>query len=121
LVLQRSRHSGWEAVIERVVEKATTSIIYLVLTHTNYSEWSLVMRVNLHAAGLWDGIHRDVGNYWDDRNALAALVRAVPPEMQAGLAVKETVKEVWDAIHSIQFKADHVKEANAEKLRFQVR
>jgi hypothetical protein len=41
--------------------------------------------------------------------------------MQAGLAVKETVKEVWDAIHSIQFKADHVKEANTEKLRFQVR
>jgi uncharacterized membrane protein YgcG len=113
----RSRHSGREVIIERVVEKASVSIVYPVLTRTNYSEWSLVMRVNLQAAGLWDAIHKGAGDYRDDRNALAALLRAVPPEMQAGLAVKETMKEAWEAIRSIRVGADKVKEANAEKLR----
>jgi uncharacterized membrane protein YgcG len=114
---RRSRHCGWEVVIERVVEKATASIVYPILTCTNYSEWALVMRVNLQAAGLWDAINKGSGDYRDDRNALAALLRAVPPEMQAGLAVKETMKEAWEAIRSIRVGADKVKEANAEKLR----
>jgi hypothetical protein len=100
-----------------VVEKATVSIVYPVLTRTNYSEWSLVMRMNLQAAGLWDAIQKGVGDYRDDRNALAALLRAVPLEMQAGLAVKETAKEAWEAIHSIRVGANKVKEVNAEKLR----
>jgi hypothetical protein len=53
LVPRRSRHSGCEVIVERVVEKATAAIVYPVLTHTNYVEWSLLMRVNLHAAGFW--------------------------------------------------------------------
>jgi hypothetical protein len=110
------RHSGQEVIIERVVEKASTSIVYAVLTRTNYSEWSLVMRVNLQV-GMWDVIHKGIGDYWDDRNALAALLRAVPTEMQAWLVVKETVKDAWEAILSIWVGADKVKEVNAERLR----
>jgi hypothetical protein len=36
--------------------------------------------------------------------------------MQVGLAVKETMKEEWEAIHSIWVGIDKVKEAKAEKL-----
>jgi hypothetical protein len=46
-VPRRSRHSGREVVIERIFEKVTTTIVYPILTHTNYAEWPLVMRVNL--------------------------------------------------------------------------
>jgi hypothetical protein len=35
-----SHHSGQEVVIERMVEKVTISIVYPVLTHMNYSEWT---------------------------------------------------------------------------------
>jgi hypothetical protein len=42
-----SRHSGREVVIERVIEKSTAMILYPILTRTNYSEWALVMRVNM--------------------------------------------------------------------------
>jgi hypothetical protein len=80
--------------------------VYPVLTHTNYEEWSLVMHVNLQAAGLWDAINKVTDNYRDDQNALAALLRAVPTEMQAGLAVKEIMKEAWEAILSMQVIAD---------------
>jgi hypothetical protein len=35
-----------------MVKKSTTAIIYPILMRTNYSEWALVMHVNLQAAGL---------------------------------------------------------------------
>jgi hypothetical protein len=38
---------------ERVIEKSSSAdIVYPTLTRTNYTEWSLVMKVNLQAAGL---------------------------------------------------------------------
>jgi hypothetical protein len=44
-VPRRLRHSDREVVIECMVEKASTSIIYPIITRTNYSEWALVMQV----------------------------------------------------------------------------
>jgi hypothetical protein len=40
-------------VIDRVIKEASVSIQYPTLTRTNYNEWSLLMRVNLQAQGLW--------------------------------------------------------------------
>jgi hypothetical protein len=100
-----------------VVEKSTAGIVYPMLTRTNYTEWSAVMRVNLQAAGLWEAVQYDDAEYRDDRHALAALLRAVPAEMQAGLANKETAREAWESIRRIRIGADRVKEANAEWLR----
>ncbi|WVZ77374.1 hypothetical protein U9M48_025249 [Paspalum notatum var. saurae] len=108
---------GREMVLERVVEKATAAVTYPMLTRTNYTEWSLVMRVILQAAGLWEVVNTGEGEYRDDRNALAALLRVVPREMRAGLAVKETAKEAWEAIKAVRVGVERVKEANAEKLR----
>jgi hypothetical protein len=68
-------------VIERVVKKSTAAI---VLTRTNYSEWALVMRVNLQVVGLWDIISQGIGDYREDRNSLAVMLWAVPQEMQPG-------------------------------------
>jgi hypothetical protein len=99
-----------------VVEKASMAIVYPVLTRTNYAKWSLVMRVNLQVAGLWEVINKGVCDYHEDQNALAALLRAVPTEMQAGLAMKESTMEAWEAIRSIWVSADKVKEVNAEKV-----
>jgi hypothetical protein len=48
---------------------------------------------------------------------LAALLRTVPAEMQAGLTNKEMAHEAWDSIQKIRVGADRVKEANAKRLR----
>jgi hypothetical protein len=104
-------------VVERVVEKTTTGIVYPMLTRMNYTEWSAVMRVNLQAAELWEAIKYGDVEYRDDRHALAALLRAVPADIQAGLANKETAREAWEVIRKIRVGADRVKEANAERLR----
>ncbi|WVZ54781.1 hypothetical protein U9M48_005530 [Paspalum notatum var. saurae] len=105
---------GREVVLEWVVEKAAAAVTYPMLTCTNYTEWSLVMRVKLQAAGLWEVDNTGEGEYWDDRNA---LLRAVPQEMQAGLTVKEIANEAWEAIKAVCVGVERVKEANAEKLR----
>jgi hypothetical protein len=115
---RRPRHHGGERVIiERVVEKSSSSIVYPMLTHSNYTEWSLVMKVNLQAARLWDVIDSGVGEYHDDRSVLIALLRAVPQEMQAGLTVKPTAHAAWEAIQNMWLRADRVKEANTVRLR----
>jgi hypothetical protein len=43
-------------------------------------------------------IDSGIDNYRDDHNALAALLRVVPQEMQAGLAVKDTTHDAWESI-----------------------
>jgi hypothetical protein len=101
-----------------VIEKSSAAIVYPVLTRTNYSEWELVMRVNLQAVGLWDAIELGTDDdYREDRSALAALLCAVPEEMQAGLACKESAADAWEAIRAIRMGGDRIKEATADKLR----
>jgi hypothetical protein len=46
-----------------------------ILTKTNNTEWSAVMRVMLQGQHLWDAVSIDTG----DRNALEAFLKAVPP------------------------------------------
>jgi hypothetical protein len=82
--------TGDERVIERVIEKSSSSgIVYPTLTRTNYTEWSLVMIEDR-----------------DDRL-----------EMQPDLAMKLTASAAWEAIRLVRVGADRVKEANAERLR----
>jgi hypothetical protein len=66
---------------------------------------------------LWDVVRHSDIEYCDDRLTLAMLLHAVPAEMQAGLAKKETAHEAWESIRRVHVGADHVKEANVERLR----
>jgi hypothetical protein len=93
LIPRRSRHSGREVVIERVVEKASASIVYPILTHTNYSEWALVMRVNLQAVGLWGAINKGSGDYRDDWYALAEDER-FSARTEAGSSIQRNLPSI---------------------------
>jgi hypothetical protein len=107
-------------IVERVVKEASASVQYPTLTRTNYNEWSLLMRVNLQAQGLWHAVEteeEDVIEYLDDRLAFAAILRAVPLEMLASLATKRTTQSVWEVIKSRRIGVQRVRDANAEQLR----
>ncbi|KAK3121536.1 hypothetical protein QOZ80_8BG0655630 [Eleusine coracana subsp. coracana] len=112
----RHRPGGRDVIIKRVVKTSTAGIVFPMLSRINYTEWSLVMQVNLQAAVLWDAIEFGAEDYREDRSALAALLRAVPQDMQAGLARKASAAEAWEAIHTVRVGVERVKEANAEKL-----
>jgi hypothetical protein len=88
------RPPGQLIIVERVIKEASRSVQYPMLTRTNYNEWSLLMRVNLQAQGLWQAVELEeevVIEYHDDRLAFTVILHAVPPEMLASLATKRTV------------------------------
>src|SRR5438876_1833592 len=82
---------------------------YPILNKTNYSDWLLVMKVMLEAHGLWQACDLGGINHQDDRMALEALIRAIPPEMVSTIAVKATAKVAWDAIKILRVGNDRVR------------
>jgi hypothetical protein len=62
-------------------------------------------------------VEHGVGDYHDDREALGAILRAVPPEMLRSLAVKETAKEAWDTLKTLRLGSERVREARAQTRR----
>jgi hypothetical protein len=88
-----------------------------ILTKTNYTEWSAVMRVMLQGRHLWDTVNVGACEFTDDRNALEALCKAVPPELQGVLANKAMAKEAWDALKTRHLGIDRVRKAKAQTLR----
>jgi hypothetical protein len=104
-------------VRERVVRESTGSATYPTLTRLNYAEWAMVMRVQLQAQHLWDVIQYGAEDDGDDRAALAALLRAVPPELVRTLAVKDCTKTAWEAIKTMRLGCERVREAKAQTRR----
>jgi hypothetical protein len=100
---------------ERVM--ANSSVVELpLLTRTNYHEWSLVMQVSMEALEQWDAVEAVSKDRGKDRRALATIIRAVPREMKAGLAVKKSAKEAWDAVKKMHAGDDRVKAASVQRL-----
>ena len=64
---------------QHVVHQASSTVVYPELTATNYFEWALIMKVNMEVQRVWDAVE-GAASYGEDRAALAAILRAVPPE-----------------------------------------
>ena len=107
------RNAGEVIVHERVIREGAGhggAIVYPTLTPTNYIEWALAMQINLRAQGLWEAMLGE-GMLTDreDMAALAALIRAVPPEMHGVLAVKNSAYEAWEAVHTMRMGVTRVR------------
>ncbi|KAL6622998.1 hypothetical protein ACP70R_032877 [Stipagrostis hirtigluma subsp. patula] len=103
-------------VAERVFTNSGGAIELPMLTTTNYHVWSSVMHVCMEALGLWGAVETDKVERREDRRALAILLSAVPTEMKAGLAAKESAKEAWAAVRSMRMGDERVRDANAQRL-----
>lgn len=113
----RPQGSGGALVVQRVVKEVGGSAAYPTLTRTNYGDWSLMMKVMLQARGLWDAVETGGAELQEDRMALEAILRVVPPEMISTLAVKASAKEAWDAVKTMRVGIDRVRKAKAQQLR----
>jgi hypothetical protein len=101
----------------RPVTMASTSTVeLLMLTRSNYHDWSLVMKVSLDALGLWEVVEVDKADHCRDRLALAASLLAMPVDMKVSLAVKKTAKEALAAVKVMWMGDTCVKEANAQRF-----
>lgn len=102
--------------MEKAFNQAADSLMWPMLTRTNYQEWSSHVQCNLEAMFLWNAITDDKIERRRDRLALGAMLRGVPTDMHPMLLNKKTVKEAWEAIKSMRLGADRMKAVNAQKL-----
>ena len=109
--------SGEIRVIERVVRETETFVPSMMLTRTNYMEWSLFMQVKLQASGLWGAVKDGTGDEREDRRALSVILTGVPPEMMRVLAAKDTAKVAWETIKTLRMGSERVREAKAQVRR----
>jgi hypothetical protein len=87
-----------------------------MLIKTNYTQWSLAMKVKMQARNLWDAIEPGGVSLQEDRMALDAITSAVPSEMVASLAVKATVLEAWNTVKERCVGSDQVQKTEAQRL-----
>ena len=88
-----------------------------MLTHTNYGEWAVTMKVKLRARRLWNAIDKGTNNEEDDMSALEAILAAVPAEYREPLGAKSSAKEAWEAIATMRVGFDRTKKATAQLLK----
>ena len=81
--------------MREVVWEGGRSMHLPMLTRTNYTVWAILMHVQLQGACLWEAIDpgMPLGDKRQERLALGAILRAVPPEMIPVLAAKENTNE----------------------------
>jgi hypothetical protein len=94
-----------------------SSLVWPMLTRTNYLEWAMLMQINYEAMEIWEVIDPGTNvKRSQDRQAMGALMRSVPREMWGTLSVKKTVKEAWETVQTMRVGADQVKEISVQKL-----
>lgn len=93
------------------------SVTFPTLTKTNYQEWRILMRIALQGAGLWEAVDTGDATERQERQALGAILRSVPPEMVPALAAKDDAKIAWDTLTAMRVGDNRVREARRQKLR----
>ena len=91
-----------------------STLLWPMLTSTNYTEWAMLMQCNYEAMEIWEAIEPGTNvKRPQDRQAMSALLRSVPKEMWTTLGAKKSVKEVWEVVKTMRLGADRVKDVNA--------
>jgi len=94
------------------------SLMWPMLTRSNYAEWATLMQCNFEILEVWEAIEPGGEGIkrTQDRQAMGGLLRSVPQELWQMLGAKKTVKEAWQAVKDMRVGAERVKEANAQRL-----
>ncbi|XP_074336000.1 uncharacterized protein LOC141673166 [Apium graveolens] len=102
-------------------KKCGVAVNYPMLTKSNYTAWSLKMKVFMKAQGVWGAIEqKEPMVAVDERTvqmALAAIYQGVPEDVLLAIAEKETAKEAWEAIKTMCMGVERVQEARVQTLK----
>ena len=78
-------------------ERTTAVVQYPILTRSNYNEWTLLMRVNLQAQGLWDAVEPEEGEtikYRKDRLLAFAAIFTICAPRDAGISLYQAHRAI---------------------------
>jgi hypothetical protein len=113
----KSERQVLKGVVEWVVEHAAPVGNFPVLTKMNYYDWAALMRMMLHAWGLWDVVSVGTSDYTEDCMALEVIAKVVPLEMLGSIASNSMAKAAWEAIVLRNVGVDRVCKAKAGMLK----
>jgi hypothetical protein len=65
---------------------------------------------------MWEAVRYGDVDYYEERQALDALIVIVPPEMQFSLFKKWNAKEAWDIIAVARIGSDHAHKTTLQAL-----
>lgn len=103
------------------VKGGSFGLSYPMLDRSNYTSWSLKMRVVMQAQGVWVAVeHIDPKAAVEDKLdkiALAMIYQGIPEDMLLSIAEKKTAMAAWDAIKTLYQGAEQVKKARVQTLK----
>lgn len=94
----------------------TTTIQCPMLTATNYTVWSMRMKVALKVHKVWETIEPGIDDGDKNDMARALLFQSIPEALILQVGDLETSKLVWEAIKARHVGADRVREARLQTL-----
>lgn len=110
-----------EMMEEAKSKDGSVGLSYPMLTKSNYTAWSLKMRVYMQAHGIWEAVEpkntKDAIDEKMDKMALAAIYQGIPEDVLLSIAEKKTAKEGWEAVKTMCLGADRVKAAKIQTLK----
>jgi len=116
----RSQERGRGRQTTYIVKKTVRDIggaQYPMLTHTNYAEWVVLMKVMLKARRLWAAVTVGTADEEDEQSAMEAILNSVPAKYVVSLGAKVSAKEAWESLEMMRLGGDRVRKAKAQQLR----
>jgi len=105
-----------QQVVREAVGGGGVSLVFPMLKRGEYTNWAMVMEVNMQAASLWDPIVDDGVPQREDKQAFAALSGPLS-ELHPMLIGKGSAKAAWQAIRLQHQGNDRVRDTRVRRLR----
>lgn len=103
------------------MKDGTMGLSYPMMSRSNYTTWSLKMKVFMQAHGVWAAIEpthpKKVIKEKTDKMALAAIYQGIPEDILLAVAEKKTAKETWEPVKTMCLGAERVKTARVQTLK----
>ena len=102
--------SSSAGAITKGKEGGTSSISCPMLTTTNYTVWSIRMKILLKVHKAWEVIELDTNETEKNDMAIALIFQSIPEALVLQVGDLDNAKKVWKAIKARHMGADRVKE-----------
>ena len=97
-------------------KEGTLSINCPMLNTTNYTVWSIRMKILLKVHKVWDIVETETDESDKNNLATALIFQSIPEALILQVGEIDTAKKVWEAIKARHLGADRVREARLQTL-----
>ncbi|KAG7578674.1 Integrase catalytic core [Arabidopsis thaliana x Arabidopsis arenosa] len=97
-------------------EPDSSTILCPMLNSTNYTVWTMRMKLMLKVYKVWDTVEPESNDEEKNNMAKALIFQSIPESLTLQIGELETSKSVWESIKTKHVGAERVKEARLQTL-----